>query len=211
MTITVYGYPNTRTLRVTWMLEELGLEYDYKLVDFAKGESQSPGYLEINPGGKVPALVVDGATLTESAAIVNYLGTMKPELGLIPVSSPLRRAIYDQWCNFAIAELEQPLWTIGKNKFALPKEHRCEEIFDTAAWEFQKALTLFSQGLGDQDYILGSDFSAADILLAHTLFWGMAFKQPIEQENLKAYIGRVGIRPALSSARAREQSALPKK
>jgi glutathione S-transferase len=207
MNLTVYGFPNTRTLRVTWMLEELGLDYDYQLVDMAKGESKSPAYLEMNPGGKVPALKADGAVITESLAIVNLVGSLKPEAGLIPDTSPLRRAVYDQWCSFAISELEQPLWTIGKNKFALPKEQRCEQIFDTASWEFQHALEVLSVGLGVQDYILGEQFSAADILLAHTLFWGMAFKQPIEQENLKAYLGRTGVRPALAAARAREQAS----
>ena len=209
MNLKVYGFPNTRTLRVTWMLEELGLDYEYQLVDMAKGEAQSPAYLEINPAGKVPSLSADGAILTESAAIVNFLGALKPQAELIPAASPLRRASYDQWCNFAITELEQPLWTIGKNKFALPKEQRCPEIFPTAQWEFQKALDLLSRGLGQHDYILGDSFSAADILIAHTLFWGMAFKQPIEQDNLKAYVGRMGVRPALASARAREQAAKP--
>ncbi len=207
MNLTVYGFPNTRTLRVTWMMEELGLDYDYELVDMTKGQSKSPGYLEMNPGGKVPSLKADGAIVTESLAIVNLLGALKPQLGLVPDASPLRRAIYDQWCCFAIGELEQPLWTIGKNKFALPKEQRCPEIFETAAWEFQNALEVFSMGLGVQDYILGDQFSAADILLAHTLFWGMAFKQPIEQENLKAYVGRTGVRPALAAARAKEQAS----
>jgi len=189
------------------MMEELGLDYDYELVDMTKGQSKSPGYLEMNPGGKVPSLKADGAIVTESLAIVNLLGALKPQLGLVPDASPLRRAIYDQWCCFAIGELEQPLWTIGKNKFALPKEQRCPEIFETAAWEFQNALEVFSMGLGVQDYILGDQFSAADILLAHTLFWGMAFKQPIEQENLKAYVGRTGVRPALAAARAKEQAS----
>lgn len=207
MNLTVYGFPNTRTLRVTWMMEELGLDYDYELVDMTKGQSKSPGYLEMNPGGKVPSLKADGAIVTESLAIVNLLGALKPQLGLVPDASPLRRAIYDQWCCFAIGELEQPLWTIGKNKFALPKEQRCPEIFETATWEFQNALEVFSMGLGVQDYILGDQFSAADILLAHTLFWGMAFKQPIEQENLKAYVGRTGVRPALAAARAKEQAS----
>lgn len=207
--IKVYGFPNTRTLRVTWLLEELGLDYEYHLVNMMKGEAHSPDFLAINPGGKVPALEHEGAVLTESAAIVNYLASLKPDAELIPQSA-YRRALYDQWCYFAIGELEQPLWTIGKNKFALPKEHRCPEIFKTAEWEFQKALNLLSKGLGGHDYILGDHFSAADVLVAHCLFWGMAFKQPIEQENLKKYLGRVGVRPALSAARNREQSALPK-
>ncbi len=208
MTLTVFGFPNSRSLRVTWMLEELGLPYDYHLVNFSKGESRSPEFLAVNPAGKVPAIRTANGILGESLAIVNYLATLVPDNMLIPRDDPWQRALYDQWTLFAVTELEQPLWTIGKNKFALPKEQRCAEIFPTAQWEFQKALHLLSEGLGQQSYILGDHFGAADILLAHTLFWGMAFKQPIEAANLRAYMGRIGARPALARARQREQAAL---
>lgn len=207
MLLTVYGYPNTRTLRVTWALEELGLEYDYQLVDLMKGEARQPEYLSVNPGGKLPALHTDGGNITESLAIINYLCALKPEAELVPTLTPFRRAQYDQWSVFSVAELEQPLWTMGKHKFALPKPYRVAEVLKTAEFEFQTALDLLSKGLGDSDYILGDDFSAADILLGHTLFWGMSFGQKIEQENLSAYIGRVGVRPALSAAREREKQA----
>lgn len=208
MSLTVFGFPNTRSLRVTWMMEELGMEYDYHLVNMTRGESQSAEYLSVNPGGKVPALKTEEGTLTESVAIMNYLGALHPDADLIPTHSLFERARYDQWCLFAVTELEQPLWTIGKNKFALPKEQRCAEIFPTAQWEFQKALKLLSDGLGDQAYILGPHFSGADILLAHTLYWGMAFKQPIESPTLQSYMQRIGARPALASARKKEQDAL---
>jgi len=190
------------------MLEELGLNYDYHLVDFTKGESRSDEYLAINPAGKLPAIMTEGQALTESCAIVNYLAAGHPDAELIPTASPFRRAMYDQWCFFAVTELEQPIWTMAKHKFALPKDQRCTEVLSSAAWEFQKALNLLSDGLGDKDFILGEHFSAADILLAHTLYWGMAFKQPVEQDNLKAYLGRTGVRSALAAARAREQAAL---
>ena len=208
MSITVFGFPSSRSIRVTWMLEELGLAYDYQLVNMSKGESQSPAYLAVNPAGKVPALQTEQGILTESVAILNYLGALKPDEGLIPAHTLFERARYDQWCLFAVTELEQPLWTIGKNKFALPKAQRCPEIFPTAEWEFQKALNLLSDGLGENAYILGSHFSAADILLAHTLFWGRDFKQKIEAVNLQDYMQRLSQRPALAAARKKEQDAL---
>jgi glutathione S-transferase len=190
------------------MLEELGLGYHYHLVNMTKGESRAPEFLAVNPAGKVPVLKTEQGILTESVAILNYLGALKPDEGLIPTHCLFERARYDQWCIFAAAELEQPLWTIGKNKFALPKAQRCPEIFPTAEWEFQKALALFSKGLGDNPYILGNYFSAADILLAHTLFWGRDFKQSIEVENLQAYIERIQTRPALAAAVKKEKDAL---
>ncbi len=203
----VYGYKNTRSLRITWMLEELGLPYEYQVVDFAKGESKSPEYLAINPAGKVPAFEHDGFVILESAAVIAYLGDITESPKLVPTAGTLRRAKYDQWSYFAMCELEQPLWTIGKNKFALPKEHRCPEILPTAQWEFQQALQLLSRGLEEQEYILGDEFSGADILLSQTLMWGQAFKQPIEQSNLLAYLERIKGRPALARAIQREAEA----
>ncbi len=202
--ITVYGYPKTRTTRVTWMLEELGLDYTFQYIDLMKGEGYSPEFRAINPAGKVPAMADDDLILTESAAIVSYLGDKYGKAPLMPTPGTALRGRYDQWACFAIAELEQPLWTIGKHKFALPKERRVAEIFETAAWEYQQALELLSTGLGDNNYILGDSFSAADILLGHTLMWGVNFKQPTEQANLVAYLERLVNRPARLKAIEKE-------
>lgn len=207
MSLTLYGYPNTRALRVTWLLEELGLDYDYKYVDLLKAEAREPEFLEINPAGKLPALKTEGGVITESLAIMNYLCALRPEAELIPNLSPFRRAQYDQWCSFALTELEQPMWSISKHKFALPKAHRFSEAIPSFEYEFQVALDLLSRGLGSNDYILGDQFSAADILLGHSLFWGVSFKQKIQQENINAYIGRLGVRPALNLAMEKEKKA----
>jgi glutathione S-transferase len=205
---TVYGFPNTRSTRITWMLEELEVPYQFHLVNLSTGDAKSPDYLAINPSGKVPAIKVDDTIILESGGIVAYLGDCHPEAKLVPKAGTLDRARYDQWSYFALCELEQPLWTMGKNKFALPKEQRCRAILPTAEWEFQQALQLLSTGLGSNDYILDNQFSAADILLGHTLFWGAAFKQPIHQENLQAYMARLSQRPALARANRTEQAAM---
>lgn len=207
--LTVFGFPNSRSLRITWMLEELGQPYNYQLVDFTKGGNRAPEYLAVNPAGKVPALLDGDQPICESGAIVTHLADKFPEAGLIPKPGITARGRHEQWSYFAVCELEQPLWTIGKAKFALPEAQRVPAILPTAAWEFQKALALFSEGLGKQDYILGDRFQAADILLGHTLIWANTFKHPIEQANLQAYMERIVARPALAAARQREQSAMP--
>ena len=120
-------------------------------------------------------------------------------------SPPSERATHDQWSYFALTELEQPLWTQGKHRFAIPAEYRVKEIFPTTVWEFSKALALFSEGLGDNEFILGSKFQVADILLAHTLDWAMAFKNDLEYDNLKNYATRLTSRPAF--ARSIEKQA----
>jgi glutathione S-transferase len=208
--ITVFGFPQTRSRRITWMLEELEQDYEFRLVDFNKGESKSPEYLAINPAGKVPAMQDDDLLLTESAAIITYLGDKFPKKGLVPNAGTAERGKFGQWSYFALCELEQPLWTMGKHRFALPEERRVPAVLETAEWEFQRALALLEQGLGDNQYILGEKFCAADILLGHTLIWGVNFKQAVEQKNLQDYVQRLRERKALARAISKEEAALPK-
>ncbi len=205
--ITLYSFPNTRGRRISWMLEELDKSYEFKLIPRSENGFKSEAFLKINPAGKVPAIQDDDLVLTESAAIVTYLGDKFPNKGLVPVAGTAERGKYNQWCYFVLTELEQPLWTIGKHKFALPEDKRIPEILDTAAWEFQQALKLLDKGLAENDYILGDRFSAADILICHTLNWGTKFAQPIEQDKLKAYQERVSSRDALQRAILREELA----
>jgi glutathione S-transferase len=116
---------NSRSMRVVWVLEEIGVEYDYVKVDLLKGEGRSPGYLAINPAGKVPVLVDGDFTLTESVAILNYLSEKFPASGLAPAFDQLQaRGEYHRWCSFVLSELEQPLWNIAKHRFALPRYKR---------------------------------------------------------------------------------------
>ncbi len=202
--LTIYGKSNTRSLRVTWLAEELALDYQFHSVDMAAGEHHSEAYLKIHPGGKIPAITDEGLVLTETGAILNYLADKYGTGTLIPEVATAARADYDRWCFFALTELEQPLWTLGKHKFVFPKDKRVSEVIPVAEWEYQKALVLFSEGLGSQNYILGDTFSAVDILLLQTLQWGLAFGQELPQANLQAYFARAKERPAYQRAKARE-------
>ena len=142
--------------------------------------------------------------MTESGAIVTHLADCFGQGTLIPAPASAERARYEQWAFFALCELEQPLWTMGKHKFALPAEQRVAEVLPTAEWELQQALQLFSAGLRDNDYILGPQFSVVDILLSQTLMWALYFKKPVEQDNLQAYLQRCQSRPALQRAKEKE-------
>lgn len=118
--LTVFGFPNTRSARAVWALEEAGAEYDYIKVNLFKGQGRRPPYIDLNPGGKVPALRDGDFVLAESGAICTYIGDKFPESGLTPPIGTQERARYYQWCFFVIGELEQPLWTMAKHRFALP-------------------------------------------------------------------------------------------
>ncbi len=208
--IRLFSYPGTRGLRVTWMLEELGLDYEYHLVPFGERGFSSDEFLKISPSGKVPALEDDNGVLTESAAIVTYLGDQHPQKKLIPPPGGIARGRHDQWCYFAMTELEQPLWTKGKHTFALPENKRVPDVIETAAWEFQKALKALAQGLNGNAFILGDSFTAADVLIGYTLSWARKARQPIEIDNVKDYAERVLGREALARAREKEESSRDK-
>lgn len=199
----VYGCPNTRSARVVWALEEAGAEYDYHLIDLRTGAGFQPDYLAINPGGKVPALVDGDLILTESAAICTYVGDRFPASALTPPTGSAERALYNRWCFFAMSELEQPLWTIAKHRFALPEKRRVPAMIDTAIWEFAVAAKILTLGLGQRDYLVGERFTAADLLVAHTLKWARVYQ--LDLGPLDAYADRVLARPAFARAKQREQ------
>lgn len=203
--IKLYGVPRSRSLRVSWTLEELGLDWQYHFIDFAKGDSRSDAFLAVNPCGKVPALVENDLVITESAAIVLYLAEKHGDGILLPQAGSDASALHHQWVSFIICELEQPLWTIGKHKFALPEALRQQSMFAVAKWEFDKAAAIAENWLPDSEFLLGDNLSAADILLGHTLLWATRFEQEIPPK-LAAYRDRVTARPAMSKALDKEMA-----
>jgi glutathione S-transferase len=205
-TLKLYGCPNSRSLRATWALEETGVEYEYRLVDLFKGAGRDPAFLALNAAGKIPVLIDGALTLTESAAIIAYLGDKFPASGLIPRDITLR-ADCMRWLFFAVTELEQPLWTIAKHRFALPKDKRVAGIEATSRWEFSVAAKLLEQALHGREFICGDTFTGADIVLAHTLSWARSAKVDLESAPLEGYLARLQTRPALARARAREAGA----
>ena len=202
--ITLYGYPRSRSTRVVWMLEELGVDYDFKKVDLMQGGGQTEVYLKIHADGKVPAIDDDGFVLTESAAIVTYLGDKYATSNLVPEPRTQARATYDEWCYFVLTELEQPLWTVGKHTFVFPEEKRVPEILDIAHWEFKKACQALEKNFAGNEYAMGGAFSAVDILVAHTLRWADAFGVPTGSEFLDAYREKMSARASFVNVAARE-------
>lgn len=209
--IKVYGMPNTRSTRVLWALEEANANYEFIKVDLVKGEAKQKNYLKLNPGGKVPTLVHNDMILTESAAICTYVGDLFPDSNLTPPHSTSNRAIYNQWCYFAMTELEQPLWSMAKHRFALPKEYRIKEMLVTAIYEFEKALDVLSLRLSGRDFIVGERFTCADLLVANILSWakqGGKRAIPLRHDIVEQYYERMLSRKAFIRAQEREQEVL---
>lgn len=204
--LTVYGCPNSRSLRTVWALEEAGAAYEYVLIDLFRGAGRSPDFLKINPAGKVPALVEDGMAMTESGAMLLWLAEKFPSAGLMPpASEPLARAETLQWLMFGLTELEPPLWTIAKHRFVLPAARRNATIEETCRWEFASACALLARHLGGAPHVAGERFSIADIVLTHCLAWAQSAKLEIMPSPLLDYMERHMARPAVARAQAREQ------
>lgn len=203
----LYGCPNTRSTRVAWALEEAGAEYDYEPVILHKGEGRRLSFLRVSPSGKVPVLVDGDLVLSESAAICTYVGDLYSASGLTPAFGTADRARYNQWLAFAIGELERPLSTIAKHRFALPQRLRVPAVEEAAMWEFGRACRVLEKGLDDNPFILGDRFTAADIMLSHILAWATSSGIPVDSDPLRAYADRLLARPALERARQREKTA----
>lgn len=176
----LFGRGQSRSFRALWALHEAAVAFDYVEVDAEMAASAM--YLALNPQGKVPTLTDGTLTLTESAAMVNYAATLGGT-ALVPVDARARAA-YDDLCYFVMTDFEQPLWTIGKHRFALPEAQRKEAILDTAAWEFQKSQTALLTRLGGRTHAVGEAFTMADVLLAHTINWAERFQMTVDPELL---------------------------
>ncbi len=177
MSLKLYGLGPSRSFRCLWALCETKLEFDYIAVAFdkeAQNSTKSADYLSKNPQGKVPTLEHDGFVLTESLAIVNYIESLAAQ-EFIPTESK-SRAQYDELTNFIVTELEQPLWTNGKHRFALPEEQRVKEIFPTAEFEFAKAVNTLDNLASVDGFVLNDTFTFADVMLAQTINWAERFE-----------------------------------
>lgn len=203
--ITLYSFPQSRSLRVSWTLEELGLEYQCQHVALDKGEGQTAEHLARHPDGKVPVLEDGELTLFESAPICRYLAEQYGDGTLLP-SYPAARAQVDQWLSFIVTEIEQPLWNQAKHKFALPQDKRVPAILPVCAWELQRALSALARRYQGQEYLVGESFTLADIFLTHTLSWALSMKHRLP-EPLIVYRERHSQRPAMAQAVAREKAA----
>ena len=202
MTITLYGSKNTRAFRCFWMLEELEIDYRIQEINVHKGEGRSPNYLSIIPTGKVPALEDGDFILFESAAINTYLADKFPEKNLIPKTGTPERGLYDQWCYYVMSELEQPLWLNAKHTFIYPENRRLAANVDSAKFEFRQALKVIEGHLDKNDYMVGGQFSGADILVAQTFMWAQMVKFPLDAPASLEFLARMKEREGYQRALA---------
>jgi glutathione S-transferase len=195
MTITLYHHPFSRAAATLWTLEEIGEPYELQFVDIMKGAQKLPPVVDLNPMGKVPVLVDGDAVVTENAAIALYLADRYAMGRLAPRPDDPRRGTYLRWSLFAPSVIEPGL---------MAKSSGWEYKPGQAGWGDHAAMVKsMEHALAGRDYLLGDMFSIADVVFGGTIRFMLQFGMLEATPAFTAYAARLGTRPALQRADAR--------
>ena len=205
MALTLYGIPFSRAFRSLWAANELGLDYAHVPTHFMK-ESKQPDYLAINPNGRVPAMVDGDLVLFESMAINLYLA--RTYGAPLRVDDPADEARAVQWSFWGITELESTLLRAMFTALGLFGEEadpaKANETLNKGAG---RALGVLDRHLEGRDWLVGKDFSVADVNVAGVPNLALSGRLDLSQwENVKEWLdrcyGRPGAKKTLEMARA---------
>jgi glutathione S-transferase len=196
----LYHAVPSRSATVRWMLEEVGEPYDIHLLKLAEGEQQKPEYLAVNPQGKVPALRHKGVVVTEVAAICAYLADEFPKARLnIPVGDP-RRGAYFQWLFFGPSCIEPAITDRAYPRKEAPRAGAL------GYRDIDALADLIAKALAAGPYLMGEQFTAADVVIGAAVRWGMMFKLLPERPGFADYAARLSQRPAVQRADAKDKA-----
>ena len=196
----LYGISNSRAFRSIWAAEELGLDYEHKAVSFRE-DSKSPEYLAVNPNGRIPALVDGDLKLFESMAINMYLSRTYGE-GLLPPGSEAE-ALTWQWSVWGISEIEPLQMDIVIQTFFVPEEKKDPAVVARAEKALQRPLAVLDAQLKDQAYLLGDEFTLADLNLAGVMdLLNMVQLDVSAFGNVRRWLDACYSRPSYAAAKA---------
>jgi len=197
--LTLYHAAPSRSSVTLWMLEELGEPYDIHLLSLTKGENREPAYLAVNPMGKVPALRHGDAVITEAAAICTYLADEFPAAKLnVPIGDP-RRGSYLKWLFFGPSCIEPAV--IDR---AAPRREEARRGM-LGYGDFDTTMNTVAAAVEQGPWILGEQFTAADVVIGANIRWGMMFKMIPERPEFLDYAARIAARPAAQRADAKDK------
>ena len=197
--LTLYHSAPSRSSIALWMLEEVGAPYDVKLISIKNGDNLKPDYLAINPLGKVPALKHGDAVITEVAAICTYLADEFPAAKLnIPTGTPAR-GVYLKWLFFGPSVFEPAM-----TDRAFPRQEAPRA--SALGWrDFDQVLDIMSAAVAKGPWLMGEQFTAADVTIGAGLRYGMMFKLVPERPEFVSYVTRIAARPAAQRADAKDK------
>tara|TARA_B100000902_G_C27245573_1_gene882425 strand:+ start:863 stop:1468 length:606 start_codon:yes stop_codon:yes gene_type:complete len=196
----LYFAPNSRAVRIAWLLEELGLKYEIEKYSVGDRALRTPEYYKLHPMGRVPVLEDGKVKIYESGAIVQYLlarhgvGRFQPD-----VNDPFFPD-YLQWLHYAEGSIMQQVNSLVVETILLPPEKKNEVNVARALKLLKVALKNIDNRLQDRDYLTG-DFSGADIMTGHSCYAAKRLEVDVsEMTNLNKYVDRLLERPALKKA-----------
>ena len=199
--IRLYHAPLSRSVRIVWLLEELELPFELRTAELVPPAPEP--FVQKTPFGKVPALEDGDVTMFESGAILEYLLECYGEGRLAPPPGSAQRAAFLQWVHFAEGTAFGGIGAIAwHTRFREDADQMPQAMEDYRTWT-TKSLELVERTLADGDYLLGSEFSGADIMVGYTVLVAKALGVLGEGfPNLDAYLARLTERPALRRALA---------
>jgi len=198
--LTLYHAAPSRSSVTRWMLEEIGEPYDIKLLSLSKGDNQKPDYLAVNPMGKVPALKHGDVVITESAAICTYLADEFPDAKLnVPIGTP-RRGVYLKWLFFGPGCLEPAV-----TDRAAPRKDPARRAM-LGYGDFDTTMNVIADAVSKANFLMGDQFTAADVVIGANIRWGMIFKMIPERKEFVDYVARLTERPASQRAEAKDKA-----
>ena len=189
----VIGNARSRAMRVFWMLEEIGQPYE--IIHSTPG---SKAIAEVNPSGKVPALIVDGFAIIDSVAIMQFLADR--HAALTYTAGTIERAMQDSFTQFSVDEMDGILWGASKHKYIYPPEYRVAEAIEGAKWDFARAMTVLESRLGDHEFVMGDKITVPDLLISHCAGWAAGMEFNLPDGKVGDYFKRLRSRPALKRA-----------
>ena len=202
--LTLYHAAPSRSSVTLWMLEELGQPYDLKLLSLKQGDNLKPDYLAINPMGKVPALKHGDTVITELAAICTYLADEFPQAKLnVPIGTP-RRGVYLKWLFFGPGCLEPAV--IDR---AAPRKEEARRAM-LGYGDFDITMNVLAKAVEKGPWLMGDQFTAADVVIGANIRWGMIFKMIPERKEFTDYAARIAARPAAQRAEAKDKEMAAK-
>jgi glutathione S-transferase len=201
MALKIYGVARSRASRVLWMAKELGLDYEHVQVNFATDETRTPVHLALNPNGHVPVIDDDGLILWESMAINLYLAK-KYGAGRLYPSRLEDEARAWQWSFWGVTEVERPVLTAMMNRAVYPESQRDLAAADAAEKTLAQPLGVLDGVVARTPYLLGGDFTVADLNVASILAWARPARIDMSPfPKVAEWLKNCAERPAASAVR----------
>ena len=197
----LYYARESRAVRVAWILEELGLEYEVHKFSLGERSMREPEYLALHPVGRVPTLQDGDIRLFESGAIVQYLLAKYGNGRFVPPSESSAFASYLQWFHYAEGMIMPPMNTLVVETVLLAPERRTEVNVKRAGKLLNQMLYAVNENLADKDYLVGSEMTAAEFMTGHAVIMSQRLGIDMaDKPNLVDYITRLESRDAFQTA-----------